>query len=546
MPPELFLRTMLYGPQRGGITLAKERDTLNNLKKHLTLFDLIIIGVAGAVGTGVLFSTAGMAAAAGPGVVLAWLIGAVMYLFVGLTYVDLSHLYPEAGGPSRYSLYSYGKTTNMINAFADLIWYLFIPPVEALATVEGLNYFYPHFINSLGNPTTEGAVLGVVLMLLFLPFNYYGVRMFANSTNVFGTVKLLLYALVGIGFLSLAHYRNFTAYGGVVPFGVSGLFAAIPLGMFAFGGIRVIPDYAEEVKHPEIIGKAILWSVLGQTVIYVVLSMGFLTALNWSQIKIHPGSWGAISTIAGNPFLAIASGGHIGWLIFLTVIIAVIGPFVTGYIYQGAGSRILLAMGRTGLVSAKMQELSERYAIPIWALLAFTVIGAVVAYIAAPLPSIYSLITDAVVAGYLGFAVNPVVMLALRKEGRPGKLKNGGLVAVVAFASASLIVYWSGWPSVPYATILLAIAAVVFGLIYKVKEGFVNAVWYIVYVLFLTFMTYVGGVGALKWFNIYTGSAVVVVVSLVLFLPWGVASRMPPQINPDVAAVGGSLDGSAS
>ncbi|WP_242968512.1 APC family permease [Sulfobacillus sp. hq2] len=511
---------------------------LNSLKKHLTLFDLIVIGVAGAVGTGVLFSSAGMAAVAGPGVVLAWLIGAVMYLFVGLTYVDLSYLYPEAGGPSRYSLYSYGKTTNMINAFADLIWYLFIPPVEALATVEGLNYFYPHFINALGNPTTAGAVLGVVLMLLFLPFNYYGVRMFANSTNVFGIAKLLLYVVVGIGFLSFAHSQNFTAYGGFMPFGMGGVFAAIPLGMFAFGGIRVIPDYAEEVKQPRLLGHAILWSVLGQTIIYVLLSLGFLTALDWSQLKIHPGTWSAIASIAGNPFLTIAQGAHVGWLIFLTVIIAVIGPFVTGYIYQGAGSRILLAMGRSGLVSAKMQELSDRYAIPVWALLVFTVIGAVVAYIAAPLPSIYSLITDAVVAGYLGFAVNPVVMLALRKEGHAGKLKNGSLVAVLAFASASLIVYWSGWPSVPYATVLLALASVVFGLMYKVKGGFVNAIWYIAYVLFLTLMTYIGSVGALKWFNIDIGSVIVVVVCLVLFLPWGIASRMAPQANPDVTAKG--------
>ncbi|HBQ95919.1 MAG TPA: amino acid transporter, partial [Sulfobacillus sp.] len=91
---------------------------MNSLKRDLDLKDLIIIGVAGAVGTGVLFSTAGMAALAGPGVVIAWVIGAIMYLFVGLTYVELSYLYPEAGGPSRYSLYSYGKMTNMINAFA--------------------------------------------------------------------------------------------------------------------------------------------------------------------------------------------------------------------------------------------------------------------------------------------------------------------------------------------------------------------------------------------------------------------------------------------
>lgn len=499
---------------------------MNSLKRDLDLKDLIIIGVAGAVGTGVLFSTAGMAALAGPGVVIAWIIGAIMYLFVGLTYVELSYLYPEAGGPSRYSLYSYGKMTNMVNAFADLIWYLFIPPVEALASVEGINYFYPHLVAASGNPTTLGAVMGVVLMVLFFPFNYFGVRAFAKSTDFLGVIKLFLYILVALGFLAFARFGNFTHYGGFAPFGAEGVFAAIPLGMFAFGSIRVIPDYAEEVNSPSILGRAIIWVVVGQTLIYVLLAVGFLTSLNWLALKIHPGTWGALSGIAGNPFLAIASGAHVGWLIGFTVIIAILGPFVTGYIYQGGGSRILLAMSRTGLVSARMKEIDRHYAIPAWALIVFTVVGAVVAYIAAPLPSIYSLITDAVVAGYLGFAVNPVVMLALRKQGREGRLRQGGLVAAIAFASASLIVYWSGWPSVPYATVLLLAASVIFGLVYKVADHAKNAVWYMVYIVFLTAMTYVGGVGAQKWMNIDVGSLIVVVVALALFLPWGVASRM--------------------
>lgn len=70
-----------------------------HLHRELGKRELIIIGIGGAVGTGVLFGTAGMAAVAGPGVILAWVIGALMYLTVGLTYIDLSYLYPEEGGP---------------------------------------------------------------------------------------------------------------------------------------------------------------------------------------------------------------------------------------------------------------------------------------------------------------------------------------------------------------------------------------------------------------------------------------------------------------
>ncbi len=517
---------------------------MNRLKRELTLFDLIILGVAGAVGTGVLFSTAGMTALAGPGIILAWIVGSIMYLFVGLTYVDLSRIYPEAGGPSRYSLYSYGRATNMINAFADLIWYLFIPPIEALATVEGLDYFYPHFLTASGNPTTEGALVGVVLMVLFLPFNYYGIKFFSQSTNVFGGVKLVLYVVAAIGFMTFAHFGNFGHFGGFTPFGVGGIFAAIPLGMFAFGSIRIIPDYAEEVRHQKTIGQSILWVVLGQTIIYLLLAIAFLAALNWRQLKIHPGAWKSVVDIPGNPFLTIASKANLGWLIVITAIIAIIGPFVTGYIYQGGGSRILFAMSRTGIVSRRLKDLNQQFAVPVWSLIVFTAVGAILAYLAAPLPSIYSLISDAVVAGYLGFAVNPVVMLAIRRQGVPGSLKAGKLVAYVAFASASLIVYWSGWPSVPYATILLTIFALVFGVIYRVKEGLGNSVWYMVYILFLTFMTYIGGVGKLNAFNVDVGSGVVVVVSLLIFLPWGVASRLTtaqrretgtPESNQDLA-----------
>ncbi|WP_246253027.1 APC family permease [Acidianus brierleyi] len=281
---------------------------IGSLRKELNLINLILIGISGAVGTGVLFSSAGMAAVAGPAIVISWLLGGIFYLFIGLTYVQLGTNFPEAGGPSRYPLYSHGRVTNMINAFSDLIWYLFIPPIEALAVVEGLNYFTTGYnivlINSSGAPTTLGALLGVSFMLLFIPFNYFSVKFFGKSTTAFGTIKMILYLAVLFGFLIyLFHYQNFTAYGGFSPFGFAGIFSAIPLAMFAFGGIRVIPDYAEETKDHKVLGKAILYTVLGQTTIYVAFAIAFIASLDWSGLGISIGNWGALSNLAGNPFI---------------------------------------------------------------------------------------------------------------------------------------------------------------------------------------------------------------------------------------------------
>lgn len=91
------------------------------LKKELSYLDLLVLGISGAVGTGALFSTAGMAAEAGLATVIAWILGGIFYLFVGLTYSEISMNIPEAGGPSRYSLYSHGRLTNLINAMSDLV-----------------------------------------------------------------------------------------------------------------------------------------------------------------------------------------------------------------------------------------------------------------------------------------------------------------------------------------------------------------------------------------------------------------------------------------
>uniref|UniRef100_A0A2U9ISP1 Amino acid transporter n=1 Tax=Metallosphaera hakonensis JCM 8857 = DSM 7519 TaxID=1293036 RepID=A0A2U9ISP1_9CREN len=493
------------------------------LKKELSYLDLIILGISGAVGTGALFSTAGMTADAGPAAVLAWILGGIFYLFIGLTYSEISMNLPEAGGPSRYSLYSHGKLTNLINAMSDLVWYLFIPPIEALAVVEGLTYFFPSLLTPSGTPTLLGGIVGVVLLLLFIPFNYFGVKAFGRSTTSIGSLKLIFYIALALGVMGVFFSaRNFVSYGGVTPFGLAGMFTAIPLAMFAFGGIRVIPDYAEETKDRHKLSSAIILTVIGQTLIYVLFAVAFVGGINWTKISLTPGEWSNVTTaLPGNPFVDISQANSA--LLILALIVAIIGPFVTGYIYLGAGTRVLFAMGRTGIVTKLMKQLHSTYSIPVWALVVFGIVGAIITFLTSPIPTIYSLISDAVVAGYLGFAVNPVAMMALRKSFQY-KLKGGPIISVIAFASASLIAFWSGWPSVPYSVILITVAVGVFGAIYKGFQNTLNSLWYMAYIGFITLMTYIGSDGALSLVNFYVASALVALLSVAIFFPWGVLS----------------------
>ncbi|ADY02470.1 amino acid permease-associated region [Vulcanisaeta moutnovskia 768-28] len=504
------------------------------LRKELGLFHITMTGLIGAIGTGILFSTAKMAEMTGPAVILAWILGGIFYLFIGLTYSEIGTAYPEAGGPSRYSLYTHGRITNMINAFADLLWYLFIPPIEAIAVVYGINYFTHNLLTPTGTPTLLGAVVAAVIVLLMVPFNYFGIKTFGISNITLGTFKLILYLLVAFGIMATVFIpSNFTSLkGGFLPYGLAAMFMAIPYGMFAFGGVRVIPDFAEEMRNPHRdMPLSIILVVVGQLLVYILFSITFVGAINWSKLNVTPGDWKSLAFIRKtNPFLYLSGTYGVTWVFIITLIIAILGPFVVGYIYLGGGTRILFAMGRSRYVPDLMKFIHEKYAIPYWALITFGIIGILLALLTAPIPSIYGLIDDAVVAGYLGFLTNPVAMIVSRKQGKEPafKLPGGLWIGLIAFIGASYIVYWSGWPAVPYAAIFVFAASLIFGAIYSVKEHLKNALWYITYIVVLTLMTYIGQTaGGPAPILKFPWDMVVVTILAIAFYTWGVFSGLP-------------------
>lgn len=510
--------------------MSNNKAKSNSLKKELTFAQILIAGIVGAVGTGILFSPAGMAGTAGPSMLISWIIGAAFYTFISIPIIELALTWPEAGGPSRYPLYTHGNIMNLISSFMNLVWYLFIPPIEALATVEGLSYFFPQLLLPHTTiPTILGAIVGTILLLLFVPFNYFGVKAFGKSTYGLGIIKLLVYivAVLSIAFVFFSTKNFVSLPGGFAPAGFSGIFYAIPLAMFAYGGIRVIPDFAEELKDKSFLGKAILLTVLGQTIVYILFSVIFIGGIKWNSLGITPGNWGSIANLPGNPFVDLSSSLNSKVSLILILIVALLGPFVTGYIYLGAGTRVLFAMSRSGYMPEKLKEISEQYAIPYWALIIFAIVGAILTFLTAPVHAIYSLLEDAVVGGYLAFATLPVAMLAGRRKGmipKEYRLPLGWLWGVLAIISASLIAFWSGWPSVPYAIAIGIVASIVFGLIYKVKGDFKKSIWYIVYLAFILIMTYIGSDGALNIIGFIPATIIVAAVSAIVFLPWGVFS----------------------
>jgi amino acid transporter len=519
-------------------TLKASAASEPRLHRGISRLPMIILGVGGAIGTGALFSGVAMAAVAGPAMIISWVVGCIIYAFIGITYVDMSARFPEAGGPARYALYTHGPLANLVNSVASVVWYLFIPPVEAIATVEGISHFDSALLTAKGDPTTAGALVALGLLIIYVPFNYYGIRFFSRITNVLGGAKIVLYLLLALGFIVvLSDGHNYSSYGGFAPFGASAIFAAVPTAMFAFGGIRVIPDFAEEATDTRALKLGILATLAIQFAIYIIFSIAFIGGISWGTLAVKTGAWSALTKVAGNPFILLSSGRNVGWLLAVAVIVGIIGPGVVGYVYQGAGARVLMSMARTGYVSSRLSAVDRRHEIPANALLVIAVIGAILALLTAPVPRIYSLINDAVVGGYVSFGVVPAAMIALRRQKGERPSIGATLIAVLGFAGASEIVYWSGWPAVPYAAILLTIGVILIALLARVR-GLRNALWYIVWIMFLVAMAGIGSVGEGTLVSFNAGSIITAAVSIFIVFPWAVHSRLPELAGVDATDQG--------
>lgn len=172
------------------------------LRRGIGKLSLIPLGIGGSIAGAIIYGAQKAVATAGPAGLLAYAIAPFLYMTIALTYIDVAMDFPEAGGPSRFAIYSHGQATNLINSMSDLIWYLFLPPLEVYVFI-GLvvHYFMPSVLTASGNLSLLGGVMAVAVILLFVPINYFGIRAFTNIGDAVGWLKVALYVLMAVFFI---------------------------------------------------------------------------------------------------------------------------------------------------------------------------------------------------------------------------------------------------------------------------------------------------------------------------------------------------------
>ena len=136
------------------------------IRREVGAIALMFTGLGSIIGSGWLFGAWRAAQLAGPGAIYAWIIGAVVILFVALTYAELGAMFPESGGAVRYGHYSHGSLVGFVAGWAAWIAIVSVIPVEAEASVQYMSSWpwawaqelYVHAANGQGELTVAGPV----------------------------------------------------------------------------------------------------------------------------------------------------------------------------------------------------------------------------------------------------------------------------------------------------------------------------------------------------------------------------------------------------
>jgi amino acid transporter len=527
-----------------GVTPAPR--VTGQLRREVGLTSLMFISLGSIIGSGWLLGALLAAQIAGPASLLSWILGGAIIALLALIHAELGSAYPMAGGTARFPHLVFGSIPGFTAGWAAWLQAVTIAPIEVEAALSYLNNKAPGLVKADMTLTGEGLLISAALMLGFTALNILGVRWLAESNKITVLWKIAIPVLTVIMLLTVSfHASNFTAGGGFLPFGVHGIFAALPAGIvFAVQGFEQAIQMGGEAKNPaRDMPRAVIGAMLIGTVIYLLLELAFIGALNPHDL-VH--GWGGSIVGKGNfgPYATIATGLGLGWLAALLYVDAFISPAGTGLVYLGTSSRLSYALGRNGYLPGAVDKVSKRGVPWVSILLAF-VVGLIVFL---PFPSWQSLVGLVTSATAIMYAFAPVSLGALRKSDpdreRPYRLPYAAVLSPLGFVSANLIVYWSGWTTVNRLFGALILGLVAFGISMVLRKpdkrpivDWKASIWVLPWLVGMAVISYLGQfTGGTLTIPFYLDLLVVTIFSLVIYY-MAVAFSMPAdKVQAAIAA----------
>ncbi|HET8600535.1 MAG TPA: APC family permease [Segeticoccus sp.] len=334
---------------------------MTDLRKSIGLAPLVALGAAGVVGTSWIYTNGKFFTLYGAGgEIFGLAVAAVFASFVAISYGELASTIPRAGGEVVYAYAAYNRPMAFTAG-----WLLIGAYVSSLAFyVTAFGYLLKDVFPGLESVplwTINGTTvhlpvlaIGVLLALAVFGLNWYGVSLGATVQLVlFGVMIVLGLALVVVGF---AHGSPSNFWPPYAPHSnaVGQTIRFILPGMTFLTGFGLVAILAEDAKMPpRRIGRAVVLSVVLAAAFYCLVLLSSAWVIPWEKTALM--DKGTIDAFRSAGF------GVLGWAAYAIAVLGLLTSFVGLFV---ATSRILIAMGRAGLLPAALGRVHGSRATP--------------------------------------------------------------------------------------------------------------------------------------------------------------------------------------
>jgi ethanolamine permease len=325
------------------------------------------------------------------GFLIATLIITLMYVTFIFSYTELTTSIPHAGGAFAYAYRALGPLGGLVAGYATLIDFLFATPAIAFALGAYLHFLWPVV------PVLYSALF---FNVVFICINILGVKesaVFSVIVTILAVGELLLF----MGVVS-PHFKMSNFISRPMPFGWTGIFAALPYAVWFYLAIEGVAMVAEEVKEPKRnIPKGYISALA--TLVFLALGVMIFTGGITDWRKLANLDYPLPQAIS----IALGKAGS------FTKIFASIGLFGLIASFHGtilASSRQVFAMARSGYLPRFLSMLNRQFKTPHWALIA----GGVVSCFALYFSDTNKIIIVSVMGAILMYMMSMISLFILR------------------------------------------------------------------------------------------------------------------------------------
>ncbi|WP_158735862.1 APC family permease [Alteribacillus sp. YIM 98480] len=336
------------------------------LKKSFKPHWIWAIALGSSIGWGAFVQPSVWMSDAGPlGVMLGFVIGALLMMLIAVSYGVLIKSFPVSGGEFTYAFISLGKKHAFVCGWFLTLGYICIVALNASAFALMFKFVFPSLVENLQMYQIAGwdvylfEIMAATLLLgIFTYFNIKGGVISGRMQFIFCSVMVLsiFTLLITVGFNPGSSVSHVEPYFPTDKTAFAAIISIVAIAPWAYVGFDNVPQAAEEFKFSS--KKAfslIIFALIAAAILYCAMVYTTALIMPWEELANQNVDWGTGAAV-------VDMLGAFGLTILVLALTMGIFTGLNGFIMSA--SRLLFAMSRAKFLPKGFSKLHPKYNTP--------------------------------------------------------------------------------------------------------------------------------------------------------------------------------------